>query len=305
MVKDMDKKVSNLLKQYARTILPDSIKKILNRAISLYKKFISFLCRRSFSRNYLRGIRRNSRNSCWCGGEISPFRWHNSYATCQRCGTYVNRYPPCQSELERLYSFDLYWHVKQRADGLPHIKERTAHDRADGRVAYWIELIKKYGPPEGRVIEIGCAHGVLLRELKELGYDCIGVDVDQKTVNWTSKMMSLDVRAGFFPGVELPRCDLFLAIDVFEHSIDPEVFMREAARLLNPGGIAMIQTVIDRFDYKKPFSPRFKDAFDDVEHLFIYTDQAMCELSKRANLQVISLSERIWLMGEIGVFKKA
>jgi SAM-dependent methyltransferase len=302
--KSLTSTYSHSLKQLAKKVLPKGAQQALRQATSLVARAKQYSYRKLVADKYLQRIQRGNVDLCWCGGELLPFEWHSSYGVCKECGSYVNRFPPIKEELERLYSFDLYWHIKQRADGLPTIEGRPRYDRADGRVDFWLNLISKYGPPRGQVIEVGCAHGVLLNELKHHGYDCIGVEIDEEVAAWTRKTMNLDVRAGFFPGIELPPCDLFLAVDVLEHSPDPEAFMRESARLLKSGGVAVIQSAVDRYDYVPPFRPRFKQAFDDIEHLFIFTDRALTELAKRSQLRIISLSERIWLMGEICIFAK-
>ena len=249
-------------------------------------------------------IRRDRRDHCWCGGALLPFEWHASYGVCADCGTYVNRHPPLPGELKRLYSFDLYWHARQQLKGHPTIEHRPENDRSDGRVDYWLKLIERYGPSAGRVVEIGCGSGVLLVELKARGYECIGVEPDEKTAEWAGQNMGLDVRPGFFPDVDLPKCNLFLAFDVIEHCPDPEGFMRDGAQLLNPGGVAIIQTPIDRYDDEPPFGERFKDAFDDIEHLHLFTNKAMQELAQRSGLQIVSKGERLWLHHEVCVFGK-
>jgi 2-polyprenyl-3-methyl-5-hydroxy-6-metoxy-1,4-benzoquinol methylase len=94
-----------------------------------------------------------------------------------------------------------------------------------------------------------------------------------------------------------------LAIDVLEHSPSPKDFLCEVSRLLKPGGIAIIQTAIDRYEYNPPFGERF-DMFDDIEHMFLFTDKAMQELAKRADLEVLTLEERLGLAGEICIFRK-
>ena len=251
-----------------------------------------------------RDVQRAERAQCFCGGNLLPFEWHPSYGVCSRCGCYVNRRPPLPDDLKRIYSFDLYWSLRQRMKGQPAIRQRVQNDIADGRVAYWLNLVKRYGPSSGQVIEVGCAHGVLLGELQQRGYTCIGVEPDTKTALWAAQNMHVDVRAGFFPHVELPPCDLFLAFDVLEHSPDPVAFMQGAASLLRPNGLALIQTPIDRYDVKPPFGERFTSAFDDVEHLFLFTDRAMQELAQRSGLEVVSLAERLWLHHEIAVFRK-
>lgn len=257
------------------------------------------------ARRKFRDLRRGVRERCWCGGSLGEFRWHESYGVCAACGCYINRRPPLAKELKRIYSFDLYWHTRQRLKGFPQIEQRPANDRADGRVEFWLGLIERHAPRRGRVVEIGCAHGGLLGELCTRGYECIGVEPDAQTAAWVRERTGLDVRAGLFPEVDLPACDLFLAFDVLEHSPDPVGFLQRAARLLAPGGVAIVQAPIDRYAMQPPFGERFRDAFDDVEHLQLFTDRAMAELARRAGLQVVSMSERLWLHHEIVVMKRA
>jgi hypothetical protein len=69
------------------------------------------------------------------------------------------------------------------------------------------------------------------------------------------------------------------------------------------GGIAIIRAAIDRYEYAPPFGERF-DMFDDIEHMFLFTDKAIQELARRADLEVLNLEERLWLAGEICIFRK-
>lgn len=242
-------------------------------------------------------------DQCWCGGELLPFKWHFSYGKCSECGCYVNRRPPLKKEMRRLYSFDLYWHTRQKLKGFPMIENRMANDRSDRRLEYWLSLIERYGSSKGRVIEVGCAHGVLLSELNASGYNCIGVEPDDKTANWTSQKTGLDVRSGFFPYIDLPNCDLFLAFDVIEHSSDPIAFMKHIGQLLNPGGVAIIQTPIDKYNDLPPFRDMFDKVFDDLEHLFIFTKESFYRLNEITDLKII-IEERWCLAHEVVVLRK-
>ena len=248
-------------------------------------------------------VARESRDRCWCGGHLLSFEWHPSYGVCAICGTYVNKIPPAQSGLEKFYSLGNYWHARQALKNFPTIGDRAGLYRSDGRLQQWLDLIEKYGPATGHAIEIGCAPGVLLTELSARGYSCTGVEISNDVAQWMRKTTGLDIRSGFFPGVELPRCDLFLAFDVLEHSPCPVEFLKNAAEHLLPNGVAIIQTAIDRYDYQPPFGTRF-DMFDDLEHLFLFTDQAMTALAKEAGLEVVSLDEGLWLGGEACILRK-
>lgn len=247
-------------------------------------------------------IRRGKIEHCWCGGELKDFKWHKRYAVCTICGSYVNIEPPLPEEMSKIYSFDFYWHVVQKSNGLPSIEGRYKNDKSDGRIEFWKKLVKKYKIVPAKVVEIGCSYGGLLKELKEDGYEVVGVEPDERTAEWTCNNMGVDVRAGFFPGVELPKSDVFLAFDVLEHVADPQGFLKSAYDLLNTDGIAIIQAPIDRYTYKPPFGTRF-DMFNDLEHLFIYTDRAMEIMANNTGFEIVD-KDRVWLSGEIVVLQK-
>jgi hypothetical protein len=80
-------------------------------------------------------------------------------------------------------------------------------------------------------------------------------------------------------------------------------FLRAVSQLLKPNGVAIIQTAVDRYDYVPPFGER-QDMFDDVEHLFLFTDRAVTTMAKKAELEVVSLEEQLWLAAEVCVFRK-
>lgn len=269
---------------------------------SLYR-IVSHQVVRYFAERQLQAkIQRGHRDCCWCGGALLPFKWHQSYGVCANCGCYVNRYPPLN--LQELYSLDLYWHKVQRFHDYPTIEQRAQSYKADGRVDYWLQVIRRYGPEKGVVVEIGCAPGICLAELNARGYQCIGVEPDESTAQWIRENMGVEVRSGFFPGVDLPPCDLFLAFDVLEHSPQPDEFMREAARLLNSRGVAIVQTPVERYGYEPPFGEAFHSAFKDIEHLFLFTNKTMQRFADYAGLEVIDMHEQLALHHEICVFRK-
>lgn len=269
-------------------------------ARSVRRRVAARLIRRTHARD-LQQIARSERERCWCGGELREFPWHSGYGVCIDCGCYVNRRPPTQESLQRLYGFDLYWHDRVRSKGQAGIEQRLVRDRTDGRLDYWLGLVERFAPRAERVVEVGCGHGVLLQELQRRGRRCVGVEPDPRTADWTSHAAGVEVRSGLFPDVEVPPSDLFMAFDVIEHSLDPVAFLQGAARVLRPGGVAILQTPVDRYGTKPPFAERFKDAFDDVEHLFLFTDEAIRRLASRAGLEVVDLSERLMLHHEICV----
>ncbi len=249
-------------------------------------------------------MRRGSRERCWCGADLAEFDLHASYATCISCGSYVNRRPVEAESLPAVYGLDSYWVSRQSDGGHPTIEGRGDLYRRDGRLDKWLELVEGFGPKTGSVVEVGCAPGIMLDELSRRGYECLGVEISESVAEWLRSRFSFEVRAGFFPGIELPQVDLFLAFDVLEHSPDPVAFLSEAARLLKPGAMAIIQTPIDRYEYSPPFGPQFANIFDDVEHTFLFTDGAIELLAARAGMELVSIEHRTMLAGEIAVRRR-
>jgi SAM-dependent methyltransferase len=247
---------------------------------------------------------RDAVERCWCGGELDAFAFHHSYGRCRACGGYVNRRPPAREALAELYSLDFYWHGRVRTKGQPPIERRAAVDHSDGRVQYWLGLIERHAPDARRVLEVGCGSGVLLAELKSRGYDCTGVEPDPATAAWTQANTGVTIEAGLFPFDGLPEVELFMAFDVIEHTRDPVAFLEGAASVLAPGGVAIVQTPIDRDRLDPPFGRSAGKAFDDVEHTYLFTDAAMEVLADRAGLLVCDLTERLWVQHEIVVFEK-
>jgi 2-polyprenyl-3-methyl-5-hydroxy-6-metoxy-1,4-benzoquinol methylase len=271
-----------------------SAKSIYNFSASGLKEFII--------KWHLRHIKRGYVDRCWCGGGLVTLKWKKIYGRCMKCGCYVNKRPPLDTQ--ELYSQDLYWNTMQKYYGYPTFENRAELYEKDGRLAFWLNLINKYGISQGTVIEVGCTPGVLLSRLQKMGYRCIGVEPDPKMAEWMHQNMGIDVTSGVFPDIDLPNCDLFLAFDVIEHSSDPKSFMLAVEHLLNPGGVAIIQTPIERYNCAPPFGEGFNSAFKEYEHLFLFTNKAMIMLSEIANLEIVTMDERLWLLHEVCIFRK-
>jgi 2-polyprenyl-3-methyl-5-hydroxy-6-metoxy-1,4-benzoquinol methylase len=90
---------------------------------------------------------------------------------------------------------------------------------------------------------------------------------------------------------------------VAEHVPDPLKFWNEVAGLLKPGAVAILQTPVECHDYDHPFKER-PDFFDEVEHLFLFTDNAIRKLTAAAQLQLVALEDARASLGQICVLRK-
>lgn len=221
-----------------------------------------------------------STTRCWCGGRpAGPSPCSDHYFVCERCGTHVARQRLRPERVADFYSMDGYWHARQREKAHPTLHERRAILERDGRVDRWLAVIdaQRMGQPVGTAVEIGCAEGTLLARLQARGWQVCGVEPDPATATAVQATTGLEMRAGVFPGIAVPPCDLFIACDVLEHALDPRAFVAAAWQSLRPGGLLFLQLPL-----MIPEAPDFggitDKVFDPWEHSFIFTRSSIATL---------------------------
>jgi 2-polyprenyl-3-methyl-5-hydroxy-6-metoxy-1,4-benzoquinol methylase len=225
---------------------------------------------------------------CWCGGRSdipSPHSEH--YRVCARCGAHFANRRLKSDCIGKFYSYEGYWQQRQQSKQHPTLWERQQLLEADGRVAHWIKAIERHvGPAPGIAVEAGCAEGTLLLHLRQLGWHTIGIEPDAETATAVHARTGLDVRAGVFPEVAAPACDLFIACDVLEHVPDPLSFLRAARAALRPSGILFLQLPL--IETAQPdFGHMTDKVFDPQEHVFIYSREALATLLETAEFEVL------------------
>jgi SAM-dependent methyltransferase len=93
--------------------------------------------------------------------------------------------------------------------------------------------------PGTRLLEIGCAEGVLLRMLETLGAECHGVDISADAVMRAKHPNVTQATADALPHDD-SSFDLCISSHVIEHLQDPADLLRQAARVLRPGGVLVL-----------------------------------------------------------------
>jgi len=99
-------------------------------------------------------------------------------------------------------------------------------------------------PSGGRLLEIGCAAGFLLRAARDRGFDPVGVEMSEWASGVARDRFNLDVRTGRLEdmGFESDSFDAVVLADVIEHLTEPRQTVREIRRVLAPGGRLLLLT---------------------------------------------------------------
>ncbi|MGD2087773.1 MAG: class I SAM-dependent methyltransferase [Candidatus Aminicenantes bacterium] len=112
------------------------------------------------------------------------------------------------------------------------------------------QWILKYVPRHGRILEAGSGLGRYVFYLHRMGLDIEGIDFSESTIDFLNEWKKkYNFSANFIHGdvTDLPYENNFLSgylsFGVIEHFIEgPQKALKEAHRLLRPGGIAIIST---------------------------------------------------------------
>jgi 2-polyprenyl-6-hydroxyphenyl methylase / 3-demethylubiquinone-9 3-methyltransferase len=122
-----------------------------------------------------------------------------------------------------------------------------------GRFAYFLGVLARQSSPGAaglRVLDIGCGGGFLAEEFAALGCRVTGVDPSPASVGTArahaaERGLVIDYRVG--AGEELPVPDAAFAVacccDVLEHVSDVDRVISETARVLEPGGLYLFDTI--------------------------------------------------------------
>lgn len=108
-----------------------------------------------------------------------------------------------------------------------------------GKSLLYLDMIRCFAT-SGRLLDIGCSFGLFLREAARY-FDCFGMDVSPQVVAVAARNLSdAAFVAGRLPDIPFSNMDVITALDVLEHTDEPEAALAAIRAALKPGGIALV-----------------------------------------------------------------
>jgi len=215
-----------------------------------------------------------------CGGELRPYR-HAWLQRCVRCGVLNADFAVAIPDTPGHQDID----QAMREDGLGVVRDRNN--------ARLLDKLAALTPPTGRLLDVGCGPGFLLRAASARGFATEGVEPDADVA--PAAGAHAKVRHGYFPNVlaSADRYDAIVFNDVLEHIPDLTGTLAAAHAHLEPGGVLALNCPDRRglFFRVAAFADRLglSGAYDRMwqrglpsPHLWYFTPANLTEAATRA-----------------------
>jgi SAM-dependent methyltransferase len=172
------------------------------------------------------------------------------------------------------------WIAGRLLSGLSSIREIV------GSKILWLKAEKR-----GSLLDVGCGNGKFLAQMRELGWEVMGLEPDPGAVSVAKAHFGLNVCQGTFKEVRLAdrHFDVVTLNHVIEHVFDPIGMMKKCYHLLKPGGELVILTPnADSLGHR--LFREFWQGFDLPRHLYLFSRHTLKACSDRAGLEVNRLA---------------
>ena len=133
----------------------------------------------------------------------------------------------------------------------------------------------------GRLLDVGCGYGFFLDHMARRAWSVKGIEISAAPRQYGRDRLSLDISSRPFPRPDW-RDGSFDAVSllyVIEHLPDPVAALKEAHRLLRPGGLLILRwphtTPIAR--WLKPWESKLR-LYQAPSHLFDFSPETMTRL---------------------------
>ena len=216
-------------------------------------------------------------------------------ARCRDCGMLFLRVQPVGETLARMYSSEYF-----AQDFRCGRSDAQATDEAAFR-AENDGLLDRFEPLRGagRLLEVGCATGLLLKRARERGWQGTGVELSPDAVQH-ARALGLTVHQGTIADAALPAnaFDIVYMGDVLEHVPDCRATLAEVARVLAPGGHAIVRGPITTHSLARRLGLALYGALgreivlrEPPYHLWEFRPASLRRLAERVGLEVVALEQ--------------
>ena len=154
---------------------------------------------------------------------------HGDLYRCGDCDTVQQPELPGGEELHAIY--------REMADA-EYLEEAAGRRQTARRL---LDRIGSYRAG-GRLLDVGCGHGLLLDEARHRGWETVGIELSASSAAYARDRLGLDVREQPLESLMGESFDAIVMADVLEHLDDPVAAIDRCRGLLAPNGVLLVVT---------------------------------------------------------------
>lgn len=222
---------------------------------------------------------------------------NRSLRTCPTCGTSETFPKPDLVTLEAQYSEAYYG--PDNVKFVPAVEALVARITRK-RAARVHALMGR----QGRILEIGCGRGLLLRDLAELGHECHGIERSALAARRATQTKGLRVYTQ--PLEDCPFAeryfDAVIVWHVLEHLDHPQTTLERVSRLLKPDGLLYLE-VPNLSSLQSRSTGKNWFHLDLEHHLYHFTMNGLHQLLRSTGFRVEKTTTWSMEQGPYGVLQ--
>lgn len=154
----------------------------------------------------------------------------------------------------------------------------------------------RYGGFQNKdVLEVGCATGDLLLEVKKVGARAKGVELSDFAAEIARKR-NIDVKTGTIEDIAAThnQFDVVMALEVIEHVLSPTQFLANIAQVVRPGGVFLVST--PNYACARRFGNAWFGFNASFEHIYFYSLPVLKTMARDAGF-ALDYWETLTIMG--------
>jgi 2-polyprenyl-3-methyl-5-hydroxy-6-metoxy-1,4-benzoquinol methylase len=176
----------------------------------------------------------------------------------------------------------------------PYVSQLAAHRVYFKKLITYIRLFM--GEPSSiKLLDVGCAIGVLVKVAMEEGIDAEGIDIAQTAISYAQKKFHVPVTQGtcttwFIKKQYKNHYDVITALEVIEHEENPIQMMKIIHTMLRPGGTVIITTPNFNTLYRILMGKAWV-GYEHTEHLWFFTPETILQMLRKAGFSDIHVQK--------------
>lgn len=148
------------------------------------------------------------------------------------------------------------------------------------------------------VLDIGCAYGFFLDEVRKEGFSVHGIDISETAIQWMEEHLGISGTIGLSSEAPNGPFDMISAIEVIEHVKNPHSFIHDVSERLKDNGLLIISTGAHDTPLARLLGRRWW-YLNPPDHCSIFSKLSMKKLLTHNNFEI--LEQRIVAFNWVGL----